>query len=183
MQNDNPDREGDLTALEQRLASWQPAAGTLDRDRMLYDAGRAAGDARARYWRLATAALLLVSLGLGGLTMQQRSWLGRERARLTHEQGRRLELETALAALSDASRASPLAAAPVVDVPPIGPPAPGSYLALTARLADGIGDGDWPGAAAIEREPAARPSGPAPAAAKWRPAPLRAQDIEHILDL
>ena len=32
----------DLTALERRLAAWRPAAGALDRDRMLYDAGRAA---------------------------------------------------------------------------------------------------------------------------------------------
>ncbi len=78
METDIPGREPELTALERRLADWRPTAGALDRDRMLYNAGRAA--AGVRPLRLAAAALLLVSLGLGDLAVQQRSLLGRERA-------------------------------------------------------------------------------------------------------
>jgi hypothetical protein len=183
MHNDIPDREPDLTALELRLAGWRPAAGALDRDRMLYEAGRATAAAGARPWRLATAALLLVSLGMGGLAAQQRSRLGLERALMAHEQARRLELETALSIRADASRSPIQDAAPAVEVAPSGPPAPGSYLVLTARLANGFNDATWPGAGAIDREPAPLPPGPAPAAVEWRPAPLRTQDIQRILDL
>ena len=39
-----PDLENDLTAVERRLAAWRPAAA-LDRDRMLFHAGRAAAQA------------------------------------------------------------------------------------------------------------------------------------------
>ena len=41
----------DLTALERRLSAWRPAAGALDRDRMLYDAGRAAAGPVPGGWR------------------------------------------------------------------------------------------------------------------------------------
>ncbi len=184
--NPGPGREDenaigpDLTALERRLAGWRPAAGALDRDRMLYDAGRAA--AGARPWRLAAAALMLVSLGLGGLLVQRRALLGRERALLAHERARRFELETALAARTEASRPSSQAPAPAADVPPIGPPAPGSYLVLTARLADGVADVPWPGAR-VESEPGPHRPSPGPAGGEWRPAPLRTQDIQRVLDL
>jgi hypothetical protein len=178
METDIPDREPELTALERRLAAWRPATGALDRDRMLYDAGRAA--AGARPWRLATAALMLVSLGLGGLLVQQRSLLGRERALLALERARRLELETALAGRNEAPRPSPRASAPAADVPPIGSPAPGSYLALTARLADGVADVAWPGGAA---EPASQRPVRNPTGEEWHPSPLRPQDIQRILDL
>jgi hypothetical protein len=174
METDIPDREPELTALERRLAGWKPSATALDRDRMLYDAGRAA--AGARPWRLATAALLLVSLGLGGLSVQQRALLGRERALLAHERARRLELETVLAGRIEVSRPS----SPVVDVPPIGSSTPGSYLALTARLADGVADVPWPGGAA---EPAPQRPVPGPAGEEWHPSPLRPQDIRRILEL
>ena len=51
--------EFDLSEFERRLAAWRPAVGGLDRDRMLYEAGRAAAraDGRVQSWRLATAAL------------------------------------------------------------------------------------------------------------------------------
>jgi hypothetical protein len=172
METDIPDREPDLRALERRLAGWKPSAGALDRDRMLYDAGRAA--AGIHRWRLAAAALLLVSLGLGGLAMRQRVLIDRDRVLLAHERAQRLELETALAAWTAAPRPS------AADTPPVGPPAPGSYLALTARLAaDGI-DAPWP---AAESEPAPRPPAVGPTADEWRPVPLRTQDIQRILDL
>jgi hypothetical protein len=182
METDIPDREPDLTELERRLAAWRPAAGTLDRDRMLYEAGRAAAGG-SRPWRLATAALLLVSLALGGVAAQQRSRLDHDRALLAHEHARRLELETALAIASDGSRTSAPDPALAADFLPSGPPAPGSYLALTARLADGFEEATWPGAAAVDREPAPNRPGPAPATATWRPAPLRTQDVQRILDL
>jgi hypothetical protein len=172
METDIPDREPDLTALERRLAGWKPSATALDRDRMLYDAGRASAGVRA--WRLATAVLLLASLALGGFATQQRARLGREQALLAHERARRLELETALAAWTAAPRPS------AADPPPVGAPAAGSYLALTARLAaDGI-DAPWP---AAESEPAPRPPAVGPTADEWRPVPLRTQDIQRILDL
>ena len=52
---DNHGLGADLSALERRLAAWRPAAGALDRDRMLYDAGRAAAAPAASGpgdWRL-----------------------------------------------------------------------------------------------------------------------------------
>ncbi len=65
----NPD-EDHLSPLEERLRSWVPSAGGLDRDRMLFEAGRAAvqGPSRAgtsgRLWKYATAASVLLALGL-----------------------------------------------------------------------------------------------------------------------
>ena len=63
------DHENDLTDLERRLAAWRPAPGSLDRDRMLFEAGRAGVQIvdRTRFWRLATAASTLVAVTLGGL--------------------------------------------------------------------------------------------------------------------
>jgi hypothetical protein len=58
-----PHRE-DLTALERVLTALQPAAPQLDRDRILFEAGRAS--ARGRFWPAAAALLALVSAGLGG---------------------------------------------------------------------------------------------------------------------
>ncbi len=69
------DPEIDLSAVERRLAAWRPAAGGLDRDRMLYEAGRnaARADGRVQSWRLATAALVLMAVGLGGMLARERS--------------------------------------------------------------------------------------------------------------
>ncbi len=164
----------DLTALERRLSAWRPAAGALDRDRMLYDSGRAA--AGARPWRLAAAALLLATLGLGGLLVHERSELARERSLLAQERVHRLEVETALAARAGASQ--PFAAVPAAT--PAGLPAPDSYLVLTSRLAQGVVEAPWP---ANGREPApigpsSRSSEPSP-----RPVPLRPSDIQRVLDL
>jgi hypothetical protein len=160
----------DLTALERRLSAWRPCAGGLDRDRMLFDAGRASASAGGRPWRLATAALLLATAGLGGLLAQQRATLARERSH-------RLELETALAARIEATR--PRSYAPVtVEIPPIEPPSPSSYLVLTARLAAGDATPPDVGDARHPRGPAHDPSGgPGDAPA------LRPRDLRRILDL
>src|SRR5262249_43180209 len=107
MGTDHPNREHDpdLTALEDRLATWRPATGALDRDQMLYDAGHAAAraDIRISSWRLATATLALISIGLGGLLVHQESLRARERAWLAREQSQRLALETAFVARTGAS--------------------------------------------------------------------------------
>ncbi len=165
----------DLTALERRLSAWRPAAGALDRDRMLYDAGRAAAGARS--WRLAAAALLIATLGLGGLLIHEKRELARDRSLLAQERAHRLEAETALAARAGASQ--PSAAIPAA-TPAIGLPAPESYLVLTSRLAQGVVEAPWP---ADGREPApigpsSRSSEPSP-----RPVPLRPSDIQRVLDL
>ena len=166
---DHEDEVGpDLTALERRLAAWRPAAGALDRDRMLYDAGRAAAGALS--WRLSAAALLLATLGLGGLLIHEKRELARERSLLAQERRHRLEIETALAA-----RALPAIPASVPATP-----APDSYLALTSRLSEGVAEAPWP---ADGRDPA--PVGPAPRSSEPspRPVPLRPGDIQRVLDL
>jgi len=54
----------DLTAFEQGLAEVPPNQGSFQRDTLLFAAGLAAGR-RGRLWPVATAALALVSVGLG----------------------------------------------------------------------------------------------------------------------
>ena len=69
------DPEVPLSDLERRLEQWRPASGSLDRDRMLFDAGRAS--ARAESWGRLGAALAasfaLVAVGLGGLLVRERA--------------------------------------------------------------------------------------------------------------
>jgi hypothetical protein len=128
IENPEYERELEISEMERRLASWRPATGGLDRDRMLYDAGRAAAraDGLSRPWGLATAALTLVTVGLGGL--------------LLHERSRCMALETSLAI---ASRTIPPQPAAAIELPASGktpvvePFEPSSYFALTARLTRG----------------------------------------------
>jgi hypothetical protein len=168
----------DLTALERRLAAWRPAAGALDRDRMLYDAGRAA--AGARPWRPATAALLLATTGLGGLLVRERIQLAREGSLLAHERAHRLEAETALAARTRTSRTSPAIPSSVPSIAAVEPPAPDSYLVLTSRLAQGVAEAPRPDDG---RPPA--PTGPPPGSSEpsTRPVPLRPINIRRVLEL
>ena len=74
----NPDQDH-LSSLEERLRSWVPSPGGLDRDRMLFEAGRAevqgpiqAGTS-ARLWKYATAAAVLLASGLGMAWHNERS--------------------------------------------------------------------------------------------------------------
>ena len=118
---DNP--EGPLSDLERRLEQWRPASGSLDRDRMLFDAGRAS--ARAESWGRLGAALAasfaLVAVGLGGLLVRERA----------HRHG----LEVALAERTREPALPEL----VSPLPPLAEPAPNSYLALSRRiLASGL---------------------------------------------
>jgi hypothetical protein len=171
-----------LTALEHRLAAWRPTAGALDRDRMLYDAGRAAARVagHVRTWRLATAALALVAIGLSGLLAHQWSLLTHERALLAQERSRRHAQETVLAAGAGALGPSSPAPPPVAETPATEPLGPTSYFALTSRLARAVRD---PSAPDIEIEP--EPHRPArhPAETLQYPVPLRPQDFQHLLNL
>src|SRR4029077_18348169 len=74
----NPD-QNPVSPFEERLRSWVPSARGLDRDRMLFEAGRAQGQeslrarTSARLWKLATAAALLLASGLGMAWHSERS--------------------------------------------------------------------------------------------------------------
>lgn len=67
MDADTPRREDDLSEVERRLAGWQPAAGNLDADAMLFAAGRAAGrrGRGALLWPALCALLVVQAAGLG----------------------------------------------------------------------------------------------------------------------
>ncbi len=122
------ERELEMTEVERRLAAWRPATGSLDRDQVLYDAGRAAAraDGVGRSWRVATVALVLVAALLGGL--------------LANERSRCLKLETSLASASG-TKPPPQAGEielPASDkTPAIEPFAPSSYFVLSARFSRG----------------------------------------------
>ena len=108
-----------LSDLERRLQRWRPLPGSLDRDRMLFDAGRAS--ARAESWGRLGAALAasfaLVAVGLGGL--------------LVRERGYRHALEVTLA---ERTREPVLADPAPPPLPSRPAPARDSYLALTRRI-------------------------------------------------
>ncbi len=76
----NDENEPDLSALANRLAAWRPSIGALDRDRTLYRAGWSAAraDGHIQAWRVATAALMLLTISLGGLLARQSSLIARE---------------------------------------------------------------------------------------------------------
>jgi hypothetical protein len=125
--------EGDLTDLERRLAGWQPASLGRDRDRMLFEAGRAA--ARAEVWArvplASAAALALVAVSLGALLVRER------------DQRHALEVRIVQQSSLPKPIAPPIEAAlsPIVD----RPPAPDSYLVLTHHmLAAGLDDAPLP---------------------------------------
>lgn len=163
-----PTDEDDLSRLEQRLGDWTPSLGGLDRDRLLYEAGRA--DSSARDLRLVrgtmavSIATALAAFGLGT------AW------RLEHDRNGRLRAELALARLE----AAPALAAPYRPGPPLAvsseaePPDPSSYLTLSRRIADGRIDFDH-----HDRPPAS--SGDKPP--RPRPDPIRVGDRDRLLDL
>jgi hypothetical protein len=158
--------ESDLSRLERRLGDWSPSLGGLDRDRLLFEAGRA--DSAARDRRLVKALLTfsiataLAAFGLGT------AW------RLEHDRGDRLTAELALARLE----AIPPLAAPYRPTPPLAvsseAPDPSSYLALSRRIANGRIDFDRPDRPTTTA--GGKPSHP-------RPDPLRVGDRDRLLDL
>jgi hypothetical protein len=166
----NEDRTEPLSELEHRLRMWQPSSGGLDRDRMLFEAGRAAAlrtvgpGGSVRLWRLATAASVLAALGLG------QGW----RTERLHRQAVELSLAAEMPPpfSMDRARFAP-SPRPEPSVPPIDP---SSYLAL-ARRADPIGPAPLPG-------PPGGTSGQPidPGGVSTQP-PLRPHDLDRVLSL
>jgi hypothetical protein len=150
--------EENLSALEQRLGSWRPipASGAVNRDRLVFEAGRAAAGAGA--WRrigwCSNACLALVALGLGGL--------------LARERGDRQALEATLAARASA----PASAA----MPPVVALEPDSYFVLTHHILAAGANDSMP--IVSDQPPDRRPAPPEPPLS-----PLRARRREGPVDL
>jgi hypothetical protein len=124
MDTPEPGLTREMNEPEQTLARLRPVSGGLNRDRVLFEAGRAAGRTEARHRLLiATSASLLVALiGSGGLFVRERA--------------HRLSLELELAARLNEQTSRP---AGVVQ-PELLPPAdisPNSYLALSRHIQPG----------------------------------------------
>jgi hypothetical protein len=159
----DPQDDIDMNALAARLQGWRPSAGGLDRDRLIFESGRAAGlaEARARFrrqfWPLATAASLLLAT-VGFLLARQQ----------VHEQREAAEAEVAVA------DSFPLQ--PTHPIPAIEPIDPNSYLALARRFASGDVD---PIQAAPVRPSESNRSSPS----VDQPPPLRARDFDRLLNL
>jgi hypothetical protein len=117
-----------MTELERRLAGWSPAPVALDRDRMLFDAGRASAQAR-----IPGSLLTALAASLAALAVAFGGWA-------IHERAQRRGLEVALAQRSRAlevarnGRSLPL---PQPASMAVATPGPNTYLALSNRLATG----------------------------------------------
>lgn len=141
-----------LTVLEARLRGWQPSPVGLDRDRLLFEAGRASARSGPRVgpWQSATAVLALLSTGLGLVLLDATA--------------DRRDLRQALLAQQTPTGPIPERAPipdPIPSVPEPVPPRPlaeprpldpSSYLALTRRLASGGGLDDSPTIATPDSE-------------------------------
>ncbi len=164
--------EDQLSPLEERLRSWVPSPGTLDRDRMLFEAGRAEvqgpiqAETSARSWKYATAAAVLLASGLGMAWHNERS------------QRRALELTFA--------RLAPPPPAPFVATPELMTERqekqaaidPTSYLALV-RQVNRLED-----ASDLEPERTAPGTVPSVRAADLpQTAPLRPRDWDRVIAL
>ncbi len=116
-----PGPEGPLNDLERRLAGWSPSAPRLDRDRMLFEAGRAAARAESAVrWRVASAlAVLLVAANVAAMV------------RIVGRPG----------AVRDVivTKAPEPASEPIRPLP-IAEPDPSSYLRLTQQWRSGPSD-------------------------------------------
>jgi len=150
------DPDGGPTDFERRIGAWRPAPVGVDRDRMMYEAGRASarGDARIRLLAASFAASTLLTLGLG--------------VQLARERSRCEILARSLAVLERRNLPSPPEdrpeAEPEVEV------AADSYLALTRR--------------GLDDPPASRPpAGADPADPGPTPPPLRAWNPRGLREL
>jgi hypothetical protein len=167
MDSPNPFPRDELTELERRLSGWTPAATALDRDRMLFEAGRAS--ARNGAWGRPTTAL---AAGLAALAVGLGGWAA-------SEHGQRRALERALVVERSRARESALAERllpPALAPIPVDTPAPESYLVLTRRL--GIIGPDEP-----EPPPAPAVRDPRPEAPDRTLTPLSARRPGGLVDL
>jgi hypothetical protein len=159
-----PDRipQDDLTDLERRLTALRPTAQALDRDRMLFEAGRASARGEGRAWVLSAAASALMVVGLG--------------VALARERSRALGLERDLIAAGEVPAAPPIAvtAAPREPSPPVEV-APDSYLALSRRALAGLDD--------LPAAPPHPPGDLGPPAPGRVLSPLRSRGAEGLRDL
>lgn len=118
----------DLNELERRLAGWQPSTFGLDRDRMLFAAGRnsASHGWKKLAWPALSGGLAILATVLGISLVRERS------VRLEIVSGlkpARPDIHDRHVVLADN--------APVAE-----PPAPASYLATSHLLSDGLDQ--WP---------------------------------------
>lgn len=163
MPTPDPFPRDELNDLERRLSGWAPAPPSSGRDRMLFEAGRAAArsEARVRLTASLAATLAAVSVGLGGWAV--------------HERTRRQAAESALAERPRVREAATVVEHPP-DAPPIVEPGSASYLALTHRLATVGLDGPEPSGSPPVAAP--RPAG------QGRPlTPLSTRRPEGLMDL
>ncbi|WP_422924539.1 hypothetical protein [Singulisphaera sp. PoT] len=109
-----------MNDLERPLLGLQPVAGTLDRERMLFEAGRASarGEGLQRLLLAASALLLVGVIGLAGLFVNERS--------------RRQALEIGLTARDREQERSPTPTLP--DPSPTFEASTTSYLALSRHV-------------------------------------------------
>jgi hypothetical protein len=160
MSGTGPELPTNLNAVEARLRRLRPAGPALDRDAVLFAAGRASA-ASARLPLLGgAAALALVAMGLSGAWWTERT--------------RRASVEMELASLQTSR---PLAPPHELDEPPapiaIVDADPDSYLALRQLIAEGL-DAPRPPSRGVPRD-------------GYRPIkspesrPLRARDLEFDL--
>lgn len=149
-----------LKGLAERLSGWQPSAGNLDRDRLLYEAGREAGLAEARaifrrrFWPMSAiaASLLILSLGLIATRSPDRK-----------QPVKHVEMVKA-----------PVADRTTDDEAPIAPADPNSYLALSRR----IGAGSLDSVPTDRARTRSAPSNPVDSLT-----PLRTRDLDRLLNL
>ena len=78
MFSNEPDRQEQINSIENRLSRWKPAATAIDRDRLLFESGRAAGRAEAgiRAIQGSIVGSILAAIVTGGILMRERG-LGR----------------------------------------------------------------------------------------------------------
>jgi hypothetical protein len=166
-----PDQD-EMKALEERLGSWVPSLGNVDRERMLFEAGRASslGSTRiengSRFWKLSTAAAVLLAAALAFAWKQER--------------GRIQALEQVILAQDGRPGGQPKIEPEPEPVPENRdlPVDPGSYLGLVRQLKIQSMDGgpiDFPTA------PASSSSGPTPPVPN--PRPLRPRDLDRVIAL
>jgi hypothetical protein len=154
----------ELNALAARLQTWRPSAGGLDRDRLIFESGRAAGLAearamdRGRLWPMATAASLLLAVGF---YMARGPEKGGEPERID---------------LAVKSAEVPRSPQPIAESAPIAPIDPSSYLALARQFASGDLD-------PIQAEPVRPSDSNRSSPPVDRPPPLRARDFDRLLNL